>query len=224
MSASNKKKLRKEQAADVLTTRQRQEQADAKKLKIYTISFLVAMVLVVCTAIGILGVRAVNNSGIIQRNTIAAHVGDRDLNTIELSYYYVDAVNSFYNEWYGYYSDSTDSYLQAMGLDTKKPLDEQIYDKESGQTWADHFVSEAIKQAASDYAMYDLAKAENFTLSEDDKKSYDSTINMLSTYAAIYGYSDADQYLRAVYGYGSTLESYSQYYERSVTAAAYYTA
>lgn len=224
MSASNKKKLRKEQAADVLTTKQRQEQADAKKLKIYTISFLVAMVLVVCAAIGILGVRAVNNSGIIQKNTIAAHVGDRELNSVELSYYYIDAVNSFYNEWYSYYSDSTDSYLKAMGLDTTKPLDQQMYDEESGQTWADYFVSEAIKQAASDYAMYDLAKAENFALSEDDKKSYDSTINMLNTYASIYGYSNTDQYLRGVYGYGSTLESYSEYYERSVTAAAYYAA
>ena len=85
MSASNKKKLRKEQATDVLSTRQLQEQAEAKKLKAYTISFLAAMIVVVCVAVGILGVRAVNNSGIIQKNTIAAHVGDRDLNSVELS-------------------------------------------------------------------------------------------------------------------------------------------
>lgn len=224
MSASNKKKLRKEQAADVLTARQTQEQAEAKKLKIYTVSFLVAMIIVVCAAIGILGVRAVNNSGIIQKSTIAANIGDRELNSVEFSYYYIDAVNSFYNEWYSNYSENTDSYLQAMGLDVSKPLDEQVYDQESGQTWADYFVDEAIKQAASDYALYDLAVKENFTLPEEDKTSYDNTIKNLSTYATIYGYNNTDLYLRAVYGYGSTLEGYSEYFERSMLAAAYYEA
>ena len=224
MSASNKKKLRKEQATDVLSTRQLQEQAEAKKLKAYTISFLAAMIVVVCVAVGILGVRAVNNSGIIQKNTIAAHVGDRDLNSVELSYYYIDAVNGFYNEWYNSYAENTDSYLQAMGLDTTKPLNQQIYDQESGKTWSDYFVDEAISQAASDYAMYDLAMAENFTLSEEEKSSYDSTISMLNTYATIYGYSSPDKYLSAVYGYGSSLKGYSEYYERSVIAAAYYAA
>lgn len=224
MSASNKKKLRKEQAADVLTARQTQEQTEAKKLKAYTTAFLVAMIVVVCAAIGILGVRAVNNSGIIQKSTIAAHVGDRELNTVELNYYYIDAVNSFYNEWYGYYSENTDSYLQAMGLDTSKPLNEQIYDEETGKTWADYFIDEAIAQAANDYAMYDLAVAENFTLPEEDKTSFDNTIKNLETYATIYGYNSADKYLSAVYGYGSSLKGYSEYYERSVIAAAYYTA
>ena len=36
MSASDKKKLRKERAAEILSEKQRQEQAEAKKLKIYT--------------------------------------------------------------------------------------------------------------------------------------------------------------------------------------------
>ena len=193
MSASNKKKLRKEQAADVLTAKQLQEQAEAKKLKAYTISFLAAMIVVVCVAVGILGVRAVNNSGIIQKSTIAAYVGDRELNTVELSYYYIDAVNSFYNEWYNSYAENTDSYLQAMGLDTTKPLDQQVYDKETGKTWSEYFIDEAINQAASDYAMYDLAMAENFTLPEEEKTTYDGTISMLKTYATIYGYSNPDK-------------------------------
>lgn len=224
MSASDKKKRRKGQAADELTTKQTREQAEAKELKIYTVVFLTVMILVVCSLIGILSVRAVRNSGIVQKSTIAAHVGDRELNSVELSYYYIDAVNSFYNEWYSYYSDNADSYLKAMGLDTSKPLNEQVFDEESGQTWADHFVSEAISQAASDYAMYDLAMAESFTLSDEDKKSVDSTINTIKTYATLYGYSNPNQYLRTYYGYGSDIDSYSEYYQRSVIASAYYTA
>ena len=222
MSASNKKKLRKEQSADILSAKQQQEQAEAKKLKIYTISFLAILIVVACAAIGILSVRGVKNSGIIQRNTIAAQVGDRELNTVELSYYYIDAINKFYDESYNNYGENTDAFLSAMGLDTKKPLNEQAYDEETDKTWADFFIDQAITQAENDYAMYDLATAEGYTLSDEEKESYDSTINMLNTYATIYGYSNTDLYLRAVYGYGSTLDSYSEYYERSMIAASYY--
>ena len=93
MSASDKKKLRKEQVAELLSEKQRQEQAEAKKLRIYTIGFLAAMALIVCIVIGVLGVRAVNQSGVFQKNTIAATIGDRELNSVELGYYYNDAIN-----------------------------------------------------------------------------------------------------------------------------------
>ena len=224
MSASNKKKLRKEQTADMLTAKQQKEQSEAKKMKIYTISFLAVMIAIVCIAAGILGIRAVNNSGIIQKNTIAAKVGDRELNTVELSYYYIDAINNFHSQWYEYYGDNTDEYLKAMGLDTKVALDKQICDTESGQTWAEYFVDAAISQAANDYAMYDLAMGENYKLSEDEKAAHESNLTNIKNYATISGYNNPDLYLRAVYGFGSTLETYSAYSERSMIAKSYYAA
>ncbi len=222
MSASDKKRLRKEQAADILTERQRQELADAKKLKIYTIAFVSAMVLIVCIALGILGVRAVNQSGVIQKNTIAATIGDRQLNTVEMSYYFNGAISEFYNEWYEAYNTYTESYLQALGLDTTKPLDEQMYDEESGQTWADYFVDAAIEQAANDYALYDEAMKAGFTLPDEEQNTLDNALNNLETYATIYGYSNANKYLSAMYGYGADTESYGAYCERSAIADAYY--
>lgn len=221
MSASDKKKLRKEQAATILSEKQKQAQAEAKKLRIYTISFVVAMVAIVCIALAVLGVRAINHSGIFQKNTIAASIGDRELNTVELSYYYNDAINDYYNEWYQQYTTYTDSYLQVMGLDTTKPLDEQIYDEESGQTWADFFVDAAITNAKSDFALYDLAKAEGFKLPEEEQTTLDNTLSNLETYATLYGYGSANQYLRAMYGYGSEVDSYAEYSERSAIADAY---
>ena len=140
MSASDKKKLRKEQTAAILSERQKQEQAEAKKLRAYTISFVSVMIAVVVITLGILGIRAINNSGIIQKNTIAATIGDRELNSVELSYYYSDAISQYYNEWYQTYESYTDTYLQAgLGLDTSKPLDEQYENEEEGITWADFF-------------------------------------------------------------------------------------
>ena len=221
MSASDKKKLRKEQVAAVLSEKQRQEQAEAKKLKIYTISFVSAMLAIVVIALAVLGIRAVNNSGIIQKNTIAAVVGDRELNTVELGYYYNDAISEYYNDWYEQYSTYTDSYLQAIGLDTTKPLNEQIYDEASGQTWDQYFIEAAINEAKSDFALYDLAKAEGFELPSEDQITLDNMTSNLGTYATLYGYSNANQYLRAMYGYGADEDSYVAYSERSAIANAY---
>lgn len=221
MSASDKKKLRKEQAAAILSEKQKQEQAEAKKLKIYTISFVSAMIAVVIIALAILGIRAVNNSGIIQKNTIAATVGDREMNSVELSYYYNDAINEYYNGWYETYNTYTDSYLQAIGLDTTKPLNEQVYDEESGKTWDQYFIETAIENAKSDFALCDLAKAENFQLPESEQTTLNNVMNNLGTYAMLYGYSNADQYVRAMYGYGADEDSYKEYTERRAIADAF---
>lgn len=220
MSASDKKKLRKEQAAELLTQRQRQEQAEAKKLKTYTIIFVAAMLAVVIAVLGILAVRTVNNSGIIQKNTLAATIGDQELNSIELSYYYIDAINSTYNDWYNEFQTYTDTYLEAMGLDTSKPLDEQT-NPDTEKSWAQFFVDAALTQAKEDIALYNKAAAEKFELPEEEQKSLDNTLKNIETYAQLYGYSNANQYLRASYGYGADVESYTEYLTRSTIAQAF---
>ena len=222
MSASDKKKLRKEQVAEQLTARQRQEQAEAKKLMLYTTIFVTIMTIVLCLAVAILAVRGVKQSGIAQRNTVAATVGGEELSSVELSYYYVDYIQEFYNQWTSQYSSYADSYLLAtMGLDTTLPLDEQT-DPQSGQTWAQHFLNEALSTAQNDYALYNEAKQNGFTLPAEEQEMLDSAINNLDTYATIYGYTNADKFLQASYGYGSSAKSYSAYLERSTIADAYY--
>ena len=62
MSASDKKKLRKELAAAQLTERQLKELAEAKKTKRLSIAFVVIMLAIVVTTVGILGVKLVNSS------------------------------------------------------------------------------------------------------------------------------------------------------------------
>ncbi len=224
MSASDKKKLRKEQVAAMLTEKQLKEQAEAKKLKVYTISFVAAMLAIVCIVVGVLAVRGIRNGGFAEKSTIAAVVGDRELNTVEFNYYYNDAISEFYNQWYDESTGSSDNYLQMLGLDTSKPLNEQVQDEETGATWADYFVDLALTNAKHDFALTDLAKAENFTLPEEDQTTLENVVNNMSSYATIYGYSNADQYLRATYGYGSTAKSYKTYYERTLLADAYYAA
>jgi len=177
--------------------------------------------------LSVLAVRAVNNSGIIQRSTVAVTIGDKEISSAEMNFYYVDAIHDFYNEWYEHYQDSTDDYLKAMGLDTSKPLSEQIFDEEAEEpiTWAQYFVDTAIEQAKSDYALYDLAKADSeFSLPEEEQESLDNAINNVDTYAQLFGYSNGNQYIRTMYGYGSNVKNYSEYLEREAIATAYYNA
>ena len=87
MSASSKKKLRKEQESAMLTEKQQQEQKERKKLKGYTIAFVALIAVIVCVAVFSLVSGVVNRSGILHKNTVPARVADHGLNTVKFTYY-----------------------------------------------------------------------------------------------------------------------------------------
>ena len=222
MSASDKKKLRKEQVAAQMTERQRQQQKEDKKLKIYTVTFITALILIICLAVGVIIGQSITTSGNAERKTIAATVGDHEINTVEMAYYYSDAINEMYNSMYGSGDDYAEYYMEAMGLDPKTPLTQQK-NPETGDTWADYFLDSALQTAQSDYAMYDLAmKDTSFSLPEESKQTIATAVGNLKAYATMNGYNDADKYLQAIYGYGADVESYEKYIQRSETARVYY--
>ena len=220
MSASDKKRLRKEQNAAALTEKQQQAQKEAKKLKAYTISFVVVMVLVVAIVIGVVATPFI--AGAISRGTHAVNIGNRQLSTAQFSYYYYDAISSYYSNFTNTYGEYADMYAQLMGgVVSTKPLDEQVYDQESGKTWADHFIEEAKKSAVWTYAIYDEAMAKGFKVSEDTQKFLDSFEDNMSLYAKMYGFSSLSGYLRAFYGEGANLETYKEYYTYNAIASEY---
>ena len=222
MSASAKKKLRKEESAVQLTEKQLKQQKEAKKLKAYTTVFVVAIALVLVIGIVVAGMNLYKNSGIKEKNTVAAVVGDHEINSVEMAYYYSDLVNTTYNNWRSTYGDSMALYVGFMGLDVNLPLNEQTY---SGDlTWADYFIDTAISTAQRDYLLSDLAKAEGFTLSEESQATLDQTFGNLPAFATLYGYNKVDNYLRAMYGPGASEKTYREYAERSALAADYYDA
>ena len=220
MSASDKKKLRKEQNAAALTEKQLQAKKEAKKLKIYTISFVVAMLLVVAIVVGVIAAPFV--SGVISRGTHAVNIGNRQLSTAQLSYYYYDAISSFYSNIQNQYGEYADLYAQMLGgVISTIPLDEQIYDKEKNLTWADRFIDEAKQSAIWTLTMYDAAVAAGFELSEDGQKFLDNFEENMTMYAQMYGYSSLKGYLRAFYGDGADLATYKEYYTYNSVASEY---
>lgn len=220
MSASSKKKLRKEQNAAALTEKQLKEKAEAKKLKVTSIVFAVVMILILVTSLTLLILKGVQGSGIIEKNTTAVTIGDHKINNLVMSYYYTDTVSNTYNEWYNTYGTSTELYLSLMQLDVTLPLDEQQHP--DGGTWADYFLDVAMDRARADYATYDIAMAEGFTLTAEEKLNLESNVSYKDLYALSGGYSDVDDYMVAVYGPGATRDSYYDYAEVSAIASAYY--
>ena len=214
MSASNKKKLRKEQEASKLTEKQLAAQKETKKTRLYTISFVVVMVAIVVIALVVGVMHTIINSGIREKNTTALTVGDHTVSNAQLNYFYIDAVNNFYSN-YG-------SYASMFGLDVTKPLNEQVTNEETGATWADDFLDSAKTTAQTAYALADAAEAAGFSLPEEQQSSIDSNISTLELYASMYGYSNATAYLKALYGNGATLDGYREYCELTSLADAYY--
>lgn len=221
MSASSKKKIRKEQNAVQLSERQRRERKEAKKLKIYSIVFTALIVAILVTAIAVMTFKAIDSSGLVNKLTTALTIGDHKINSVEMNYYYMDAVTKTYNQWETTYGKSLPTMISFMGLDLTKPLDEQDYYDE-GKTWADYFMDMAVENAYSDYTLSDAAKADKFSITDKEKLSLESQLGSIEMQAMLKGYPNIDQYISAYYGNGATYDSYTEYVERSALASAYY--
>ena len=210
MSASHKKQLRKEQNAAQMTEKQREAQAEAKKLRLYTAAFVIVIALLVAVA----AITAVTSSGMIERGTTAVTVDGSKISAVELNYYYIDSINSYLEQW--------GDYVSLTGLDTKKALDEQFIDTENTVTWADYFLDQATTNIHTVYSIYNQAVAEGYTLSDEDALTIESNLSTTELYAMYYyGYSDLDSYLVAMYGAGSNEETYRAYAEAQYIASAY---
>ncbi len=214
MSASSKKKLRNEQEAAKMTERQLAEQKEAKQLKLYTTAFVVVLIAIIVIAVTVGVAQTISNSGLREKNTVAMTIGENELSNADLNYFYIDTLNTFYSQ--------NGSYAALFGLDMTKPLNEQVMDETTGQSWADYFLESAKNTATSVYAMCDAAAAAGHTASEETAATVESTITNMNLYATLYGYPSTASYLKAMYGNGATEEGYRNYIEKSLLADDYF--
>lgn len=223
MSASSKKKLRKEQNAATMTERQKNEQKEAKKLARMTVAFVLVMAIILSCGIYFAFLqKPIDN--LINLNTVAVKIGDHEIGAVEFNYYYCDAVNDFCKNLEDTYGQQAALYAQWFyGIDFSRPLNKQDYDEK--QTWGDYFVGIAKQNALSMYALYTKAKADpEFKLPDSDKESIEVTQQSLDLAASSLGYKNADAYVRSKYGPGANAESYKTYFEMNVIASSYYKA
>ena len=221
MSASNKKKLRKEQNAAAMTEKQLQEQKNAKSLKRYTMTFVISMALIVALVIGITLYNPVSRA--LDRNTIALTVGNNKLNTTMMNYFLVDAIENARAQYEEAYGDYAFMYAAAQdGLDYYKSLAEQEHPEQEGKTWGQVFIDKAVEDAKSIYSLYDEAVKNGHKLTEDEETSILSNINTMTAYAIYYaGCTDLDQYLRGIYCSTANKDNYTEYLTAKAMAQSY---
>ena len=212
MSASKKKKLRKEQETARMTQRQQAEKKEARKLKAYTWTFCVAITLIVCIVAGYLLATPIDN--LIERNGTSVIAGGEKISHTEMNYFYIDAINQFKSTY--------SSYFQYL-VDVSTPLDEQKCSLTSdGSTWADYFIELALNNAKNNYALCQAAEKAGYKIPADEAADLDELFGSMDEYAEKLGYDNANKYLQTVYGKSANKKTYQKYYEKTILASSYY--
>lgn len=211
MSASRERKLRQKPdtaSAAEKSEKIKKEQKQAKTLKLQTTIFVVVCVLMVAVLIGY----GIVCTGVVERNKTALTVGEHKVTAAEMNYFFV-------TEAYEYYKQNAD--LMKYFISSSAPLDQQVLNQDTGYTWADQFMEATVTKVRDTYAMYDKALADGYELDEDTLSSIDTAIDSLSTYASLRGLSNANAYLKSVYGRGCTTENYRHFLTVRQIAAGY---
>lgn len=207
MSASREKKARKEGQPAGLTQQQAEQKAkSAKTRKNVLIGVAIALVVVL-----IIGSIVLVKGPYFRKHSVAVSTGSHELSPVAVRYFYYDAFSEFYQ-----------NYGSMIGLvySGEGSFDESVYDAETGETWGDVIMQDALERIRTVYAVYDEAVAEGYVLSEEGESSLANTENTLSIYAQLSGVTE-DDYLRATYGSGSDKESFLDY-QRLLTTVSYY--
>ena len=212
MSASRERKKRQELAAQGQSPKQLKRAAEQKAKKKRRIISIISIALVLAIGIGLL------YGFVIQPNTaprraVALRTGGHEVSAVDYGYYYYDAINSFYQN-YG-------SYLSYFMSDPSQPIDQQVYDEDTGETWADYFMQSAAESAKYDYAVYDAAMAAGYKLPDECEQEIQEGIKSLEESVKENGYKSLNQYLKEAYGKGCNKNSYIAYQRIREIAAEY---
>ena len=199
MSASREKKQRQGAGlSEKALQAQQQQAAHKRKTIIYTVIGVVVAALVAALLIW--------SSGFFQARATAATVGGTDLSVAELSYYYYNAYNSWIEENYYYY------YYLGYAV----PDGSDVMDSETGQTYREYFLEEALSAAQERAALADEARKNGHTEAEV-KDSLDAQIQSMTTRAAASGYSYSS-YLKAMYGAYMSAGVFEKLYTKDLLA------
>ena len=191
MSASSEKK------AERGDKRRQEEQNDRRSVVLYT----VIGVLVLAAAL----VLMVWKSGLLQRNLTALDVNGAKYTAADLQYYYSSIYNSYASSYY--FDPSVSVKRQTTGL-------------ESGQSWYDFLVDQAVETLTTNTALAAKANAEGFTLTEESQAQLDSFLAQLNT-GWIGQYPNQASFIKANFGPYMTYDRLTELAQQEYLASDY---
>ena len=158
------------------------------------------------------------NSEYLRQHFSAVKVDGVKYSVTDFNYYYQNAYAQYYNAM-----NNSGSFGQAMLPSQNQSLKSQIYDEETGETWAEFFRRMALDQIKTDNKTYKEALAAGFQLSDDDKKKMEDDINTMKQNGLMSGVTNFSEYLKKIYGKGMTEAEYRKNAERTYIISSYTT-
>lgn len=145
---------------------------------------------------------------------VVATMGEHQLTNAQLQVYYWAEIYSFL-DYYGYY-------IYYFGLDTSKPMNEQIMDEKTGMTWEQYFLEQAIDSWQRYMVLCDHAAEADFEMDADSKAYLEDLRPSMEEALAESDYETLDEMLQAEYGAGCSFADYEVYLNDYYTANLYF--
>lgn len=151
---------------------------------------------------------------------VVATMGDQELTNGRLQVFFwmqvYDMLN-YYSEQYGSYA----SYY--LGFDPDKPLNEQVYNKETGMTWQQYFMDEAFYVWHCYQSLTNEANKAGFQIPAEYQKALDELYTSTTDTAKKSGLDSAEELIQSDFGRTATFEDYKYYMELYYIGNLYYT-
>jgi len=206
MSVANDKKIEKAKRREERT---RKEQQEKRRLRIISIIVIVVLAVLISGAVFI-------NSKYIRRSLTAISVGGVNFSAAEFDFFY----NSTASEYSEYMTSQLGDYASAYLPTSGKSHASQIYDPETGETWADFFTAYTIEKVSSQVQYYNSAKANGFTMPDEAREAIDNEIDTYKLYADMYGIS-LDTFIQTYIGVNLNEKVIRNVLEFIYTASSY---
>lgn len=184
------------------------EQKEKRKIRIITVSVVIVLALLFIGALFL-------NSKVTRRNITAVTVGGVSFTPVEFDYF----LNTAYQEYKNMVNEQMGSYASSMLPSTTSPLTSQIFDEDTGQTWADYIYDYAIIQMSELVQYFNEAKAAGYVLPDDERETMNSQITDFKQYIELFQSFDA--YIQGIYGSNINESSFRRLNEFITTATSY---
>ena len=167
---------------------------------------------------GVLAIAAIAllvwDTGFFQRRAVAVTIDGQDFPAATVQYYY----NNYLKNEAGL------SAYGASTFDSTKSAAEQVKDEESGQTWHDYFLEQAISSLTEITVLNHAAQEAGWTLDAAGQAYIQSQMDSLDVAWRVGGtYSNLEGYLRANFGSLMTKDVLEELVTMQVTAQNYQT-
>lgn len=209
MSASREKKTHQREAEQGINPREQKRQQEAKEAHRSKILYSVVGAVCVVLAVAVF----IWNSGVLPRTMTAVTINGEKYTAVDVQYYFNMTRNSVANQY--------KAYLGMVPFNTGASTKDQEYNSETGETWYDYLMEQAMNTMTANAALADKAEAEGYTMTQKTKDSMDSTLKNLETAWVGTPYSSRDAYLRAIYGSYISYDRYVELLTRDLLASDY---